>query len=224
MGAVMQTKPTLFVIDDDPTSRESIGRLAASMGTPVREFDSAEAFLQQYNEEPGCVVTDYRLSGLTGLELQEKLLERDWQIPVIIVTGYARTTLTVKAMQSGAVTLLDKPYNDDDLWKAIRDAFARDAQMREQRHQEQDVERRLASLTEKERLVLDRILTGKANKAMAAELQVSLRTIENRRRNVFAKLGAGSVAELVAMVLHHRPPAANGASMAPDQHDKAGSI
>ena len=205
----MTSSPILFIVDDDPTSREAIRRLAASMDTPTREFESVEAFLEHYQDEPGCVVSDYRMNGLTGLELQEELIARGFKIPVIIVTGYAHTSLTVKAIKTGAVTLLDKPYNDDELWQAIRNAFTKDAELRQQRLQEEDVARRLESLTEKERLVLDRILAGKANKTMAAELEVSLRTIENRRRNVFTKLGAGSVAELVALVLHHQPPENN---------------
>lgn len=204
----MPDAPTLFVIDDDPTAREAVRRLADSVDIVTREYPSVEAFLNEYQGEAGCVVTDYRLSGMTGLELQEELGRRGYPLPVIIVTSFANTSLTVKAMKGGAVTLLDKPYDDDELWQAIRNAFARDRELREQRDSDEQVKRRLDSLTPKERLVLERILAGKANKEMAAELDVSLRTIENRRRSVFQKLGAGSVAELVALVLKHQGAAA----------------
>lgn len=211
----MSASPTLFVIDDDPTAREAVRRLADSVDIPTREYPSVEAFLAEYQGEAGCVVTDYRMSGMTGLELQEELSRRGHTLPVIIITSFANTSLTVKAMKGGAVTLLDKPYDDDELWQAIRNAFARDRELREQRQTDEEVRRRLESLTRKEQLVLDRILAGKANKEMAAELDVSLRTIENRRRSVFQKLGAGSVAELVALVLKHQPD--------PDESDQPGT-
>lgn len=200
----MSADPTLFVVDDDPTAREAVRRLADSVNIPSRQYSSVEAFLKEYQGEAGCVVTDYRMSGMTGLELQEELSRRGYPLPVIIVTSFANTSLTVKAMKGGAVTMLDKPYDDDELWQAIRNAFAQDREQREQRHSDEQVKRRLESLTTKEKVVLDRILAGKANKEMAAELDVSLRTIENRRRSVFQKLGAGSIAELVALVLRHQ--------------------
>ena len=213
----MSEKPTLFVVDDDPTSREAVRRLAESMATTAQEFESVESFLEAYRGEAGCVVSDYRMAGMTGLELQEELAARGHTLPVIIVTNFASTSLTVRAIKSGAVTLLDKPYDDDDLWQAIRNAFAKDAELRERRVVESEVAQRLESLTDKERQVLDRILAGKANKAMASELEVSLRTIENRRRSVFQKLGASSVAELVALVLKHGPDAQNHSALPPSR-------
>ncbi|QDS97340.1 response regulator transcription factor [Adhaeretor mobilis] len=193
--------PTIHVVDDDPVGIEAITRLVASMNIPTKSFDSAEAFLGYYNDQPGCVVSDHRLVGRTGLELQEELITRGFGIPVIIVTAFARTAMTVRAVKAGAVTVMDKPYSDDEMWQAIRSALGADRLYREMLLQQADVTARLGSLSDKERLVLERILSGKPNKTMANELEVSLRTIENRRRSIFTKLKVSSVAELVTLVL-----------------------
>ena len=192
---------TIHIVDDDPVGVEAVTRLVQSMNVPTRTFDSAESFLRYYNDQPGCIVTDHRLVGFTGLELQEQLLQKGFRIPIIIVTAFARTAMTVKAVKAGAVTVLDKPYSDDEMWQAIRFALAEDKRQREATARHAEVAHRLASLSEKERLVLDRVLKGKANKTMANELEVSLRTIENRRRSIFTKLQVNSVAELVTLVL-----------------------
>jgi len=206
----MTRKPaTVFVIDDEEPSRDSVCALVQSMQYSARAFDSGEAFLQQYDSSAGCVVTDYRMTGMNGLELQEKLTEQGYDIPVIIVTAYARTPVTVQAIQNGAVTLLDKPYSEDDLWNAIREGLALDEQRRNAKQERAEITTRIASLNEKERQVLDMIVAGQPNKVMANKLDVSLRTIENRRRTVFSKLGTQTVAELVALVLKQRAAIAN---------------
>jgi len=170
------------------------------MGFAAVGFESSEAFLAHYEDQPGCLITDYRMAGMNGLELQETLLKRGCDLPLIMVTAYARTPLTIQAIKSGAVTLLDKPYDEDSLWQAIRKALTQDDQQRQTKRHLADVRRRLESLSEKERAVLDLLVAGKANKAMASQLEVSLRTIENRRRSIFSKLGVETVAELVALV------------------------
>ena len=196
--------PTVFVIDDEQPSRDSVCALVQSMQFQAQAFDSGEAFLQQYDGSAGCVVTDYRMTGMNGLELQEKLTELGNDIPVIIVTAYARTPVTVRAIQNGAVTLLDKPYSEDDLWNAIREGLTLDEKRRVERQELAEVTTRMASLNEKEKQVLDMIVSGQPNKVMANKLDVSLRTIENRRRTVFTKLDTQTVAELVALVLKQR--------------------
>ncbi len=204
MNPVTSNPATVFVIDDEEPSRESVCALVQSMQFRAKSFDSGEAFLEKYDGGAGCVVTDYRMAGMNGLELQEQLIARGHDIPVIIVTAYARTPVTVRAIQNGAVTMLDKPYSEDDLWNAIREGLTRDEKQSAEKHELAGVTTRMASLNEKEKQVLDMIVEGQPNKVMANKLDVSLRTIENRRRTVFTKLDTQTVAELVALVLKQR--------------------
>jgi FixJ family two-component response regulator len=149
----------------------------------------------------GCLVTDHRMLGMSGVELQEKLSEMGSQIPVIILTAFARTPLTVRAMRNGAVAMLDKPYHDDDLWDAISKALVLEEERREARQRATAIRERLSSLSASEKEVLDLVVAGEANKVIAKRLSVSLRTVENRRREVFSKMQAQSVAELVRLVI-----------------------
>lgn len=200
----MISEPTVYVVDDDPQARDSVCALAQSMGVAATNFASAESFLDHYQGQPGCLVTDYRMTGINGLELQDSLFEKGIEMPLIIVTAYARTSMTVQAIKNGAITLLDKPYDDDNLWQAIRTALAEDDRRRRQKKEGAKVRQRIESLNDKEREVLELVLVGRSNKAMAEKLDVSLRTIENRRRKVFSKLCVETVAELVALVLKMR--------------------
>jgi FixJ family two-component response regulator len=195
-------EPTVFVVDDDRMARESVCALVRSLGVRAESFASAEEFLAAYTaDRPGCLVTDVRMLGMSGVELQQRLIDDGVSLPVIVLTAYPRTSLTVKVMQQGAVTLLEKPYEDDELWDAIRGALANDARTREELGWVQEVRRRWETLTDKEREVLDGIVAGKANKVIARDLGISVRTVENRRRDIFAKMQADSVAELVRLVL-----------------------
>ncbi len=198
----MTHEPTVFVVDDDPQARKSVCALVRSMGIEAEPFASAEEFLGGYRRgRPGCLVTDVRMFGMSGLELQDELLRRDVSVPVIVLTAYARTPLTVRAIRAGAITLLEKPYDDEDLWDAIRKGLARDAAGRAEQAQRQEILRRAASLTPAERRVMEMMTQGMPNKVIAAAQDVSLRTVENRRREVFAKMEAESVAQLVRMVI-----------------------
>jgi FixJ family two-component response regulator len=198
----MTEKPTVHVVDDDESARRSVCALVNSMGVHAAEYDSGEAFLDRFAPGgPGCLVTDVRMLGMSGLELQEELLRRDITLPVIVLTAYPKTSLAVRAMRSGAVTMLDKPYDSDELWDAIRRALALDAQKRTEHTHRRELRRRLADLTSSEREVLGWILQGKPNKAIAKYMDVSLRTVENRRQAVLQKMQATSVAELVRMVI-----------------------
>lgn len=194
--------PLVYVVDDDATSRESICALVESMNIPTRSFDSGESLLASFNGgEHGCVVTDVRMSGMSGVELQEHLRQRGYDIPTVVVTAYATTPVTVQAMQNGAITLLEKPYNDQALWDAIRQALAEDQARREKSSKVSEQMAKLDSLTSDERKVLDGILAGKPNKTIASELDVSVRTVESRRHNVFKKTETESIAELVRFVM-----------------------
>ncbi len=198
----MAGEPVVFVVDDDQGGRSSVGALVRSMGLAVELFSSAEKFLEFYTGESlGCVVTDMRMLGMSGLELQERLCEMGSTLPVIILTAYATTPLAVRAMQSGAVTMLDKPYHEEELWNAIRKALALDAQRRAEQARCQEIRERLSTLTPSERIVLNLVVAGKANKVIAQRLEVSIRTVENRRRDVYKKMQAESAVELVRLVV-----------------------
>lgn len=198
----MSQTPTVFVVDDDEHARKSVCALVRSMGIPAEPFASAEEFLDKYAEDrPGCLVTDYRMLGMNGLELHEELVRRQVLLPFIVLTGHARTSLAVRAMRSGAVTMLDKPYADDDLWVAIRQALAVDAARRDVQVRRRELRGRLNALTSGERQVLDLLTAGKPNKQIARELQVSVRTVEHRRHEILRKTEVGSLSELFRLVI-----------------------
>ncbi len=191
---------TVFVVDDDDQARDSVCALIRSMGLSAESFPSAEAFLAACHDGlHGCLVTDLRMFGMSGIELQEELIKREITLPVIVITAYPRTSLTVRAMKHGAITLLEKPYADDDLWDAVREAIRIDETQREEKIRRQSVQRKLDSLSEKERDVMNLMVQGMANKVIASKLDVSIRTVEARRHDVFEKMEASSLAELVRM-------------------------
>jgi RNA polymerase sigma factor (sigma-70 family) len=201
----MHDEPTVFVIDDDEQARKSVCMLVRSMGLAAEAFASAEEFLaSQVEDRAGCVVTDLRMQGMSGIELQEKLALNKISLPVIILTAYAQTSLAVRAMKAGAITMLDKPYADNDLWEAIRKAMAEDAARRDACHRRRRLDALVAQLTPAERNVMEMIVAGKPNKAIAKELGVSVRTVEYRRHEVLVKMQAQSVAELVGLVIEAR--------------------
>ena len=198
----MATDPTVFVVDDDEDARDSVCVLVRSMGIPAEPFASAEEFLAGYVKgRPGCLVTDVRMLGMSGIELQEELIQRNISLPVIVLTAYARTRVTVRVMAAGAVTLLEKPYDEDELWDAIRKALARDAQRWEGVQRQREVRSRVDQLTPGERAVMDLIVQGQPNKTIARKLEISVRAVENRRSAIFTKMQADSVAELVRLVI-----------------------
>ena len=202
----MVTKePTVFVVDDDEGARASVRALVRSMGIAVETFDSAEAFLQALDPDAaGCLVTDVRMLGMSGIELQEKLAADGIMLPVIIITAHAETPLTVRAVKSGAVTVLEKPCRDYELYDAIRDALAKDSTMRTQAAEHQAFVQKVASLSPQERQVLDLMLEGLANKVIARRMDVSVRTVENRRQRIFEKTGTQSLAELIRLFVESK--------------------
>jgi FixJ family two-component response regulator len=198
----MSDLPVIFVVDDVDLARKAVMALVGAMGVETRGYASAEDFLAAYDgRRPACLVTDVRMLGMSGLELQEELVRRGESIPVIVLTAFASTPGTVRAMKNGAVTLLEKPCRDDELWEAVRDGLAADRQAISAEQSREDVRRRLDSLTAKEREVLAYITAGDANKVVARKLGCSIRTVELHRRGVFQKMEADSLAELVRMVV-----------------------
>lgn len=199
----MSAEPTIFVVDDD----EAVGRALQSagkfLGHPVRAFTSAAAFLAAFDpEQPGCLVLDIRMPGMTGLELQRVLSDAGATIPVVMISGHADVRIAVEAMTLGAVTLLEKPFRLDELLTHVRRALEKDRAERESRQHTADADARLRALTAKEREVLDMIATGKTNREMADALGLSVRAVEDRRARLMKKVNAKSVAELVKLLAH----------------------
>ncbi len=198
----MKDQPVIFVVDDDDQARKAVMVLVGAMGVETRGYPSAEEFLANYDgRRPACLVTDVRMLGMSGLELQEELLRRGASIPVIVLTAFATTPAAVRAMKNGAVTMLEKPCRDDELWEAVRDGLAADRRAIAEGQSLEEIRRRLTTLSAKEHEVLTYITAGDANKVVARKMGVSVRTVEIHRRGVFQKMGADSLAELVRMVV-----------------------
>lgn len=193
----MYESATVFVVDDEASARKSVAAMVESMGLTSKCFASAEEFLEQYNDAPGCLVTDLRMLGLSGTELQERLRYLRIGLPVIIITAHANISSAVKAMKNGAVTYLQKTGTEQELWQAICEAMRRDAGRRQTLSERQTAKEKLDLLTEEERTVLKMISTGQLNKQVAVSLDLSMRTIEIRRQSIMQKIGVESFAELM---------------------------
>ena len=203
----MLDQAVVYIVDDDAAAREAVAALVGEMNVAAQTFPSAEAFLQHYDgHRPGCLVTDVRMLGMSGVELQERLAQDGVSLSVVVLTAYADTPTTIRAIRGGAVTLLEKPCRDQELWDAIRSALLKDVETYLEEQRIDDIRRRIQSLTPAERKVLELMVEGLSNKLMAKRLHVSVRTIEVRRHKVFEKLQADSLAELVRMYLAVTPP------------------
>lgn len=198
----MSDTHTVYIVDDDDASRESVEMLLNEMKVRFKSFHSAEQFLGGFDgARPGCLVTDVRMLDMSGLELQEELARRNITMPVVVVTAYADAPIVVRAIKNGAITLLEKPCRNHELWDAIREGLTNDVENLKRESQLKQLQDRIAALTEAEKEVLDLIVEGMPNKTIAARLDISVRTVEVRRQHVFTKMKADSVAELVHLVL-----------------------
>lgn len=199
---MQEPAPTIYVVDDDEGVRNSLRFLLKSVGLASHTLSSANEFLETYKpKQPGCLVLDVRMPGMSGLELQQQLNLRGAIIPVIFVTGHGDVPMAVEAMQHGAFDFLQKPFRDQDLIDRIQRALERDARNRAALAQHERIRASFDSLTPREREVLVLMTRGKPNKVMAAELGVSQRTLEIHRARVMEKTGAGSLAQLVRMAM-----------------------
>ena len=202
MSDSTQTKATVFVVDDDQAMRNSLKWLIESVGVQVESFASADEFLVQYQPgRHGCLVLDVRMPGMSGLDLQEQLAQQNINIPVVIITGHGDVPMAVRAMKSGAIDFIEKPFNDEALLDAIRRALAFGEQQRSHQIEHRQIQQRLQHLTPREREVMEMVTEGRSNKEIANALGVSAKTIEAHRARVMEKMQAGSLAELVRMVL-----------------------
>jgi FixJ family two-component response regulator len=197
-----QGLPIVFIVDDDEAVRNSLRLLVKSVGLTATALASAQEFLASYDPlQPGCLVLDVRMPGMSGLELQQRLNLRGAVIPVIFITGHGDVPMAVEAMQQGAFDFLQKPFRDQDLMDRIQRALERDRANRAELGERSRIREQHATLTPREREVLALVTSGKANKVMAADLGLSRRTIEIHRARVMEKMGASSLAQLVRMVL-----------------------
>ena len=195
-------QPIVMVVDDDSGVRNAMRSLLKSVGLASQLHGSAQEFLESYDPmQPGCLVLDIRMPGMSGLELQQQLNLRGAVVPVIFMTGHGDIPMAVEAMQHGAFDFLQKPFRDQDLLDRIQRAIARDAELRVSLGEHARIKSYLETLTPREREVLDLMTQGKQNKAIAQDLGVSPRTVEIHRARVMEKMNAQSVAELVRMML-----------------------
>ncbi|MER8884880.1 response regulator FixJ [Mesorhizobium sp. M0500] len=192
----------VHVVDDDVDVRKSLGFLLATANFAVRLYESATAFLATATSSlDGCIVTDVRMPGIDGIEFLRQLRTRGHTIPVIVMTGHADVALAVQAMKEGAADFIEKPFDDEVLIDAIRSALDNRNQADARHPQSVEIRGRLAGLSERERQVLDGLVSGLPNKTIAYDLGISPRTVEIHRANVMSKMAASSLSHLVRMAL-----------------------
>ncbi len=195
-----EERPVVIVIDDDPSVRKAIDRLLRSVDLRVELFESAQEFLQSERPDaPSCIVLDVRLPGQSGLNLQRHLAAADIHIPIIFITAHGDIPMSVRAMKAGAVEFLTKPFHDQDLLDAIEAALERDRARRADEKLIGELRERFETLTERERQVMQLVVAGRLNKQIAAELGISEMTAKIHRGQVFRKMQAASLPDLVRM-------------------------
>lgn len=203
----MPKNATIFIIDDDHGDRESLHALLDSADFSVRSYASAKDFLDNYDGvSSGCVVADYRMEEINGLELQKRISANEWGLPVIIISGYADVPMAVAAMQNGALTLLEKPYDAQELIEVVSHATRINAKWRRRRALKESIQQRVDSLTTQEKQVLALLLKGMPNKQISKRLDVGLRTVERRRNAILQKMQVKNVPSIARQLTILRKP------------------
>lgn len=195
----MQSEPVVYVVDDDASVRHSLRFLLESAGLPTAVFQSADEFLAAEEERYGCILTDVRMPGTSGLDLQERLRQLGDPTPVIVITGHGDVPIAVRAMKAGALDFIEKPFNDESMLEKVRRGLELAAARRQNTEGARQTAQRLSTLSPRERQVFTLVVTGYANKQVAAELGIAEKTVEIHRANVMRKTGARSLAELVRL-------------------------
>jgi two-component system response regulator FixJ len=194
------SEPTVHVVDDDDAMRDSLAFLLEAAGLEARTYDSAGALLTRVSDlEPGCILTDIRMPGMSGLELVRELKQQGVALPIIVMTGHADVPLAIETMKAGVVDFIEKPFDDELLLGAIRGAVSKGLEVAEHEQERAAVRERLASLSPRERDVLDGLVAGHPNKIIAFNLGISPRTVEIYRANLMTKMLARSLSDLVRM-------------------------
>ena len=194
------TDPMVFIVDDDDSVRRALARLIKSVDLNVETFASAHDFLKrQPHNGPACLVLDMRMPGLSGLDLQDELVAAGRTLPIIFISGHGSIPLSVRAMKAGAVDFIEKPFEDQSLLDAINQSLTKDRQAKLEQAELREIQRRVDSLTPREREVFAQVVSGKLNKHIAFELGTSERTIKAHRARVMKKMQANSLADLIRL-------------------------
>ena len=204
---LMTTPATVYVVDDDPDIRDSLSWLMGTVGLAVKTFGSADEFLRGFTSKgPGCLVVDIRMPGTSGLDLFEALVGRGEMIPVLFITAHADVPMAIRAMKSGAADFIEKPFHRQTLLDKVQNAIKLNVDRLALFSDREAIQARFRSLTDKEREVLDLIMEGRPNKAIAGKLDITPRAVEMRRANLMKKLGANSIVELMRLALTIEKP------------------
>jgi len=194
-------EPIVTIVDDEPDVRAALGMLLKSVDHQVQVFESAQEYWAQYDcEQPGCLILDVRMPGMSGIELQEQLNKLDYHPPIIMISGHGEITMAVNVIKSGAIDFLQKPISDQLLIERVSQALKKDRQNRETHNELQKVQTRYESLTGREREILSGVAHGKLNKIIASDLNLSTRTVEIHRAHVMEKMEAKSLSSLMRYV------------------------
>jgi FixJ family two-component response regulator len=188
------------VIDDDSSVLKSLGRLLKSLGFDTETFASAELFLaRKHYDGAGCIVLDVRMPGLSGMDLQDELSRADYSMPIIFITGHGNIPMSVQAMKKGAVNFLAKPFDDEELLQAVREAIEKDRRAKAERAEVQDALKLIEQLTPREHEIFRHVITGMLNKQIALKLDIAEKTVKVHRGRIMEKLCVESVADLVRL-------------------------
>ncbi len=201
----MSAEPTVYVIDDDESIRELLAWLMKRNGIRVETFANARSFLKAWRPDaPGCLVLDLYMPGMSGLDLQQYLIDHGIEMPVVFLSGQADVPKAVRAVKSGAIDFIEKPFDYRRIVAVVQECLRRDADGRARRLRQKELSGKLSSLTQREREVLDCVVAGKLNRVIAEELDISIKTVEAHRAKIMEKLAVSSVAELVQAALAAR--------------------
>ncbi|HED32841.1 MAG TPA: response regulator transcription factor [Gammaproteobacteria bacterium] len=196
------TEPTIFIVDDDPAMRDSLSWLLETIGHPVKTYESAQDFLNNFDPgSPGCLVLDVRLPGMSGLQLQQKMKADNIALPVIIISGHGDVPMAVKAMQQGALEFHEKPFRDQELLDSIQNALEVDATNRSKNAESAEIQICVNTLTPREKEVMELLIQGNPNREVASQCSISVKTVEVHRARIMDKMKANSFPELIHMVL-----------------------